>query len=92
MELSFGRKYGLIFGGMIAVAVLVLSVFVFPFWHLIREDTFEDVIIIKNVDGTCYVETKDSVPKIIRNCVAQPGDNVKIKFGKDLAWAEIVSP
>lgn len=92
MEFSFGQKYGLIFGGMIAVAALVLSVFVFPFWHLIREDVYENVVILKNTDGTCYVETTDNVPKTIRNCISQPGDNVKIKFGKDLAWAEIVSP
>lgn len=92
MEISNSQKYGLIFGGMIAVAVIVMSVLVFPFWHLIREDVYEDVTILKNSDDICYVETKDKVPKIIKNCSANSGDTVKIKFGKDMAWAEIVSP
>lgn len=92
MELTDSQKYGAIFGGAIILAGLVLSTLVFPFWNLIREDVFEEVVIIKNDEGTCYVETEDLVPKTIRNCDKQPGDKVTIKFGKDLAWAEIVSP
>lgn len=92
MELTDSQKYGAIFGGAIILAGLVLSTLVFPFWNLIREDVFEEVVIIKNDQGTCYVETEDLVPKTIRNCDKQPGDKVTIKFGKDLAWAEIVSP
>lgn len=92
MELSDSQKYGAMFGGAIILAGIVLSTLVFPFWNLIREDVFEDVEIIKNDEGTCYVETEDLVPKTIRNCDKQPGDKVTIKFGKDLAWAEIVSP
>ena len=92
MELSDSQKYGAIFGGAIILAGIVLSTVVFPFWNLIREDVFEEVEIIKNDDGICYVETEDLVPKTIRNCDKQPGDIVTIKFGKDLAWAEIVSP
>ncbi|MFB5645263.1 MAG: hypothetical protein ACE5R3_01545 [Nitrosopumilaceae archaeon] len=92
MELTDSQKYGAIFGGAIILAGLVLSTLVFPFWNLIREDVFEEVVIIKNDEGTCYVETDDLVPKTIRNCDKQPGDKVTIKFGKDLAWAEIVSP
>ena len=48
--------------------------------------------ILSNDDGTCYVETIDSVPKIIENCELSAGDEVTIKFGKDLAWATIVTP
>ena len=65
MKLSSSQQQGLVFGGAFLVAGIVLSTMVFPFWHLIREDVFEDVIILSNDDGTCYVETIDSVPKII---------------------------
>lgn len=91
MELTDSQKYGAIFGGAIVLAGIVLSTVVFPFWNLIREDVFEEVEIIKNDDGTCYVETKDLVPKTIRNCDSHSGDKVTIKFGKDLAWAEIIT-
>jgi len=68
MKLSSSQQQGLVFGGAFLVAGIVLSTMVFPFWHLIREDVFEDVVILNNDDGTCYVETIDSVPKIIENC------------------------
>ncbi len=42
--------------------------------------------------GICYVETMDDVPKIIKNYTLNPGDKTTIKFGKDLAWASIVTP
>ena len=92
MKLSSSQQQGLVFGGAFLVAGIVLSTMVFPFWHLIREDIFEDVIILSNDNGTCYVETIDSVPKIIDNCEMSAGDDVTIKFGKDLAWATIVTP
>jgi hypothetical protein len=59
-----------------------MSPMLFPFWNLIREDIFEDVVILTNDKGTCYVETKDSVPKIIQNCALQSYDKVTIKFGR----------
>ena len=92
MKLSSSQQQGLVFGGAFLVAGIVLSTMVFPFWHLIREDVFEDVIILSNDNGTCYVETIDSVPKIIDNCEMSAGDYDTIKFGKDLAWATIVTP
>ena len=92
MKLSSSQQQGLVFGGAFLTAGIVLSTMVFPFWHLIREDVFEDVIILSNDNGTCYVETIDSVPKIIDNCEMSAGDDVTIKFGKDLAWATIVTP
>ena len=92
MKLSSSQQQGLVFGGAFLVAGIVLSTMVFPFWHLIREDIFEDVIILANDDGTCYVETIDAVPKIIENCELRSGDEATIKFGKDLAWATIVTP
>jgi hypothetical protein len=92
MKLSSSQQQGLVFGGAFLAAGIVLSTMVFPFWHLIREDVFEDVIILSNDNGTCYVETIDSVPKIIDNCEMSAGDDVTIKFGKDLAWATIVTP
>lgn len=91
-ELSFGRKYGIIFGGAIAAAGLVLATVVFPFWNLIRDDVFEEVEILSNDDGVCYVEGADKIPKTIQDCDAQPGDTVMIKFGEGLAWATIVDP
>ena len=92
MQLSSSQQQGLVFGCAFLAAGIVLSTIVFPFWHLIREDVFEDVIILTNDGGTCYVETIDAVPKIIENCKLSTGDKVTIKFGKDLAWATIVSP
>ena len=92
MKLSSSQQQGLVFGGAFLVAGIVLSTMIFPFWHLIREDVFEDVIILSNDNGTCYVETDDNVPKIIENCGLDAGDKVTIKFGKDLAWATVVTP
>lgn len=51
---------------------------------------FEDVIILTNDNGVCYVETVDLIPKTIENCSSISGENVSIKFGKGLAWATIV--
>ena len=90
LELSSSQKGGLVFGGAFLVAGIVLSTMVFPFWNLIREDVFEDVVILTNDNGTCYVETKDNIPKIIEDCNLQPGDETMIKFGKGLAWATII--
>jgi hypothetical protein len=92
MKLSSSQQQGLVFGCAFLAAGIVLSTMVFPFWHLIREDVFEDVVILSNDDGTCYVETIDAVPKTIDNCNFDTGDEVTIKFGKDLAWANIVTP
>ena len=89
MELSDGQKYGAIFGGALIAAGLVLATVVFPFWNLIRDDVFEEVEILSNSDGICYVETLDNIPKTIENCNAQPGDVVTIKYGEGLAWAKI---
>ena len=92
LELSYGKKMGLIFGGAFTVAALVLATVVFPFWNLIREDVYEEVIILSNDNGVCYVETNDAVPKTIENCNLSQGDKTTIKFGKDLAWATIIEP
>ena len=92
MKLSSSQQQGLVFGCAFMAAGIVLSTMVFPFWHLIREDVFEDVVILSNDDGTCYVETIDAVPKTIDNCNFDTGDEVTIKFGKDLAWANVVTP
>ena len=92
MQLSSSQQQGLVFGGAFLVAGVVLSTMVFPFWHLIREDVFEDVVILNNDNGTCFVETIDSIPKTIENCVFEPGDSVTIKFGDELAWATVVTP
>ena len=92
MKLSSSQQQGLVFGGAFLVAGIVLSTMIFPFWHLIREDVFEDVVILSNDNGTCYVETDDNVPKIIENCNLDAGDKVTIKYGKDLAWATVVTP
>jgi hypothetical protein len=92
MKLSSSQQQGLVFGCAFLAAGIVLSTMVFPFWHLIREDVFEDVVILSNDNGTCYVETIDDVPKTIDNCNFDAGDEVTIKFGKDLAWANVVTP
>ncbi len=77
-------------GGAFLGAGLVLSIVVFPFWNLIREDVYEQVVILANDDGVCYAESNDNVPKTISDCTARAGDNVTIKYGRDLAWAIIV--
>ena len=92
MELTDSQKYGAIFGGAFVAAGLVLSILVFPFWNLIREDVFEETEILSNVDGVCYVNTSDNIPKTIKNCDLQPGTPVTVKFGEGLAWATIVNP
>ena len=92
MNLSSSQQQGIVFGCAFLAAGIVLSTIIFPFWNLIREDVFEDVIILSNDDGTCYVETSDNVPKLIENCQLNEGDKVNIKFGKGLAWATIVNP
>lgn len=92
MELTDSQKYGAIFGGAFVAAGLVLSLLVFPFWNLIREDVFEETEILSNVDEVCYVDTSDNIPKTIRNCDLQPGTLVTVKFGEGLAWATIVNP
>jgi len=92
MELNDSKKYTLIFGGAFLAAGLLLSTVVFPFWNLIREDVFEQTEIFSNVDGTCYVNTSDHVPKTIKNCNVSEGTKVTIKYGEGLAWASIVNP
>jgi hypothetical protein len=92
MELNSSQKAGLVFGGAFLIAGIILSTLVFPFWHLIREDVFEDVVILTNDDGICYVDTMDNVPKTIKDCTLNPGDKITIKFGDGLAWASIVVP
>ena len=78
---------------MILVAeVLIIATLVFPFWNLIREDVYEEVEILLNERGMCYVDTSDNIPKTIDNCVHNVGDIVTIKYGQGLAFAEIVNP
>ncbi len=92
MELYYSQKLTLGFGGAFIVAGLVLSTLVFPFWNFIREDVYEDVEILGNDYGICYVETLDSIPKTIENCSLQKDDTATIKFDEGLAWATIVYP
>ena len=90
VEMKESRKHMIIIGGAFLGAGLVLSIVVFPFWNLIREDVYEQVIILANDDGVCYAESNTNVPKTISDCTARAGDNVTIKYGRDLAWATIV--
>ena len=92
MELTSGAKQGLVFIGLMVTAGVVISTLVFPFWNLIREDVYEDVVILTNDDGVCYVDSEDGTPKVIEDCTFNSGDKVTIKYGKDLAWATVVSP
>ncbi|MDF2422503.1 MAG: hypothetical protein OPY06_05780 [Nitrosopumilus sp.] len=92
MKLSSSQKTSLVFVGVFLSAGIVLSTLVFPFWNLIREDVFEEVTILANDGGICYVETVDMVPKTIENCTLKSGDVATIKFGEGLAWATIVGP
>lgn len=89
-ETTFGRKYAMIFGGILVLAGLVIATVVFPFWNLIRADIFEEVVILSSNDGVCAADTSDDIPKQIVNCGAQTGDVVTIKYGEGMAWAQIV--
>ncbi|NWK01911.1 hypothetical protein HX804_01175 [Marine Group I thaumarchaeote] len=73
-------------------AAVILGTVIFPFWNLIREDVYEEVEILLNERDKCYVDTSDNIPKTIDNCIHKVGDIVTIKYGKDLAYAEIVNP
>ncbi|MDI1495282.1 MAG: putative membrane protein [Cenarchaeum symbiont of Oopsacas minuta] len=84
------RKHAIIIGGVFLAVGLVMATVVFPFWNLIREDIYEEVIILANDDGTCYAESYDLTAKTISDCTAHKGDVVNIKYGRDLAWAVIV--
>ena len=92
MELSSGRKTALAFGGAIIVIGIVMATVVFPFWNFIREDVYEEVVILSSSDGVCYVETLDMIPKTVQDCWLSPGDTATIKFGEGLAWASLVGP
>ena len=92
VEINDSKKYGLIFGGAIGSAVLVMSTVVFPFWNLIREDVFEEVEILSSSNGICYANSVDNIPKEIRDCNLEPGTKVTIKYGEGLAWATIANP
>ncbi len=92
MELTSSQKGGLVFGGAIVAAGIVLATAVFPFWNLIREDVYEDVTILTNGGGVCYVETSDDIPKTIEDCTLASGDSATVKYGQGLAWASIVEP
>lgn len=84
------RKYTYIMVGIMVGAGLIMATLVFPFWNLIREDVYEEVVILSNDDGVCFATTSDDIPKEIRDCDRQAGETVTIKFGRDLAWATIV--
>jgi len=86
------RRYGFMFLAAFVGAGLIISTVVFPFWNFIRADVFEEVEILSNENGVCYVESSDSIPKTIENCNLEPGSLITIKYGEGLAWATIASP
>ena len=86
------KKHALMFLFTFIAAAVILGTVIFPFWSLIREDVYEEVEILLNERGNCYVDTSDNIPKTIDNCIHKVGDIVTIKYGKDLAYAEIVNP
>jgi len=86
------KKHALMFLFTFIAAAVILGTVIFPFWNLIREDVYEEVEILLNERDKCYVDTSDNIPKTIDNCIHKVGDIVTIKYGKDLAYAEIVNP
>ena len=86
------KKHALMFLFTFIAAAVILGTVIFPFWNLIREDVYEEVEILLNERDKCYVDTSDNIPKTIDNCIHKIGDIVTIKYGKDLAYAEIVNP
>ena len=53
---------------------------------------YEEVEILLNERGKCYVDTSDNIPKTIDNCNYNIGDIVTVKYGEGLAYAQIVNP
>ena len=92
MELSSNKKTSLVLVGVFLIAGIILYAIVFTFWNFINEDNFEEVIILNNDDGVCYVETYDTIPKIITDCTLKPGDAATVKFVEGMPWATIVKP
>ena len=92
MEMNDSKKHALMFLFTFIAAAVILGTVIFPFWNLIREDVYEEVEILLNERDKCYVDTSDNIPKTIDNCIHKVGDIVTIKYGKDLAYAEIVNP
>lgn len=84
------KKHTAIFLGGIAGAGIVIATIVFPFWNLIREDVYEEAVILSNDGGTCYAETMDGIPKTISGCTVPAGTPVTLRYGEGLAWASIV--
>ena len=96
-EMSDSKKYGLMFLFIFIAAFIIIATLIFPFWNLIREDVYEEVEIMgkwtHDITGIkCLVDTSDNIPKTIDNCDKEIGDIVTIKYGKDMAYAEIVNP
>ena len=91
-EMNDSKKHALMFLFTFIAAAVILGTVIFPFWNLIREDVDEEVEILLNERDKCYVDTADNIPKTIDNCIHKIGDIVTIKYGKDLAYAEIVNP
>jgi predicted nucleic-acid-binding protein len=91
-EMNDSKKHALMFLFTFIAAAVILGTVIFPFWNLIREDVYEEVEILLNERDKCYVDTSDNIPKTIDNCIHKIGDIVTIKYGKDLAYAEIVNP
>ena len=91
-EMNDSKKYALMFLFTFIAAAVIIGTVIFPFWNLIRADVYEEVEILLNERDKCYVDTSDNIPKTIDNCIHKVGDIVTIKYGKDLAYAEIVNP
>jgi len=95
-EKSDGIKFGLMFLFIFIAAFIIIASLIFPCWILNREDVYEEVEIMGNWTtwcGTmCTVDSFDNIPKTIDNCDKEVGDIVTVKYGKALAYAEIVNP
>ena len=91
-EMKDSKKHALMFLFTFIAAAVIIGTVIFPFWNLIREDVYEEVEILLNERDKCYVDTSDNIPKTIDNCIHKVGDIVTIKYGKELAYAEIVNP
>ena len=96
MEMNDSKKHALMFLFTFIAAAVIIGTLIFPFWNLIREDVYEEVEIMLQettwYGDKCYVDTSDNIPKTIDNCDKEVGDIVTVKYGKDLAYAEIVNP
>jgi hypothetical protein len=67
---------------MLGSVFFVLFTIIFSFWNLIRGAVYAQIVILSNDNCVCYVDTADTIPKIIENRNLKSVDKTTMKFGR----------